>query len=268
MPNLKRLKPCPKRDINKLYEKLKQKEHFCFIRFSDGETEIIRNRYLKIDKGETSFKGKISKNNFPEMDSKEFIPLIHNQIREDLLISAIRKMPNYFKGLPHKRSKSDRDLMLILHGDLDNHVTFADLLINSNYSFFREKIVPEFDSYKDIFLIANFRAKAKDILAKSNHIKVPDNFFSNYKNVKNDILRQLYEIPQNSLILSSASSLTNIIGYEIFSKRKDITFIDVGTAINDILSLEQSTRAYHDAYFSKGFRAFMRKIRPSYHIRW
>ena len=261
-------KPCAKKDIEKIINYLKNRKNFCFVRFSDGETEIIRNRYLKIGDGTTNFRGKIYKNKFKQFDSKEFNPLIHGEIREDLVISAIKNIPNYLKGMPHKRSKLDRKLMVLLNGGIDQNITFADLLINSNYKKFREKVLPEFANFENVFLIANFRAKPKGILSKCTHIKVPDNFFADYKNVKCEILSKLKDIPQNSLILSSASSLSNIIGYEIFSKRKDITFIDIGTAINDILSLDENTRGYHEAYFSKGIKSFLRKIRPSFHIRW
>ena len=47
---------------------------------------------------------------------------------------------------------------------------------------------------------------------------VPDNFFKLSKR-KNDILNNLFDIPSGSLILSSASSLSNIIGFELFTKK-------------------------------------------------
>ena len=177
-------------------------------------------------------------------------------------------MPNYYKGMPHKRTIKDRDLLVTLHGGLDENITFADLLINSNYKFFREKIVPLICNYKDVYLIANFRAKPIDILKKSKHIKIPYNFFDNYKQIRDEVIEKLLHIPKCSLILSSASSLSNIIGYRIFKLRKDITFLDVGTSINDLLSLDKITRSYHVTYFSKGLKPFLRKLRPSFYIRW
>ncbi len=261
-------KPLANKDIEKFCSMIKNKDPFCFVRYSDGEMEIIRNRYLKIEGGRTYFKGKISKNNFTEIDSKEFDPKRDNCIREDLLKSAVVRMPFYYKGLPHKRFKKDRDLVLTIHGGLDEYITFADLLINSNYYFFRKKIIPLFGEYEDIFVVANYRSKPIDILKKSNHIKIPDNLFSNYKSIKREILNNLLKVPSGSLILSSASSLSNIIGCQLFRKRNDITFIDVGTAINDLLSLKSITRSYHETYFSKGFKPLLRKLRPSFYIRW
>ena len=147
-------------------------------------------------------------------------------------------------------------------------VSVADLLINSNYKFFREKILPLIPDYENIYLIANFRAKPIDILEKSKHIKIPDNFFENYQQIRDEVIRNLLNIPSGSLILSSASSLSNIVGHEIFKIRKDITFLDVGTSINDLLSLDKITRSYHVTYFSKGLKPFLRKLRPSFYIRW
>ena len=99
-------------------------------------------------------------------------------------------------------------------------------------------------------------------------MKIPDNFFSNYQNVKKDILDKLLHIPSGSLVLSSASSLTNILGFQLFKLRKDVTFIDVGTAINDLISLDTITRSYHKTYFSSGLRPLFGKLRPSFYIRW
>ena len=140
--------------------------------------------------------------------------------------------------------------------------------VYSNYKFFREKIVPLICNYKNVYLVANFRAKPIDILKKSKHIKIPDNFFDNYQQIRDEVIEKLLHIPIGSLILSSASSLSNIIGYRIFQLRKDITFLDVGTSINDLLSLDKITRSYHVTYFSKGLKPFLRRLRPSFYIRW
>ena len=102
MLNHKIYKPCAIKDIQLFKQNVKQKKPFCFVRFSDGETEIIRNRYLKINKGVTIFQGKVSKNNYSDFDSKEFIPNLHNQIREDLSV----QIHNDFKEV--KKFNSNR----------------------------------------------------------------------------------------------------------------------------------------------------------------
>ena len=107
------MKPLAKQNIKNFYEKILNKETFCFVRFSDGEVEIIRNRYLKISNGITYFRGKKSKNNFSQIDSKEFDPNINFDIRQDLILSSISRMPNYYKGMPHKRFSKDSEFLII-----------------------------------------------------------------------------------------------------------------------------------------------------------
>ncbi|MDZ7819164.1 MAG: hypothetical protein U5K55_11415 [Aliarcobacter sp.] len=232
--------------LNIIKNKLEKRESFTFIRFSDGETEILKkNRYLEIIPGKTVFRGKEIKNNFPQFDSKKFDPLEHQNIREDLLESARFKAHNYFKGIPtlHNKAVDDRDMMVELNDGLDNSITFADLFLNSNYEKYLDEIVPIFETYENIIVIANYRAKPIDILKKAKHIEIPDNFFANYNNVLEDVLDKLKDISKNSLILSSASSLSNIIGYKLFLQRKDITFLDIGTSINSLLSLDDRIRS-------------------------
>ena len=48
---------------------------------------------------------------------------------------------------------------------------------------------------------------------------------------------------------------------------KDIQHVLVKSA-NDLISLEKITRTYHEIYFSKGFKSFLKKLRPSFYIRW
>ena len=83
------MKPSAKQNIQTFYEKILNKESFCFVRFSDGEVEIIRNRYLKISNGTTYFRGKKSKNNFSQIDSKEFDPNIKSTRVAYLLFSPV-----------------------------------------------------------------------------------------------------------------------------------------------------------------------------------
>lgn len=244
--------------LNNVKNKLKNKEPFTFIRFSDGETEILKNRYLEIVPGKTVFRGKEIKNNFPQFDSKKFDPSIHQNIREDLLNSAKFKADNYFKGIPtsHNKAIDDRDMMVDLNGGLDNSITFADLFLNSNYQKYLNEIVPLFESFENIIVIANYRAKPIDILNKAKHISIPDNFFENYDDVLEDVMNNLTDIQAGTLILSSASSLSNIIGYKLFLIRKDITFLDIGTSINSLLSMDDKIRSYH----KQKNRSFLRRI--------
>ena len=264
--------PEPVSHLNHIHYMLIQKKPFTFIRFSDGETEIILNRKLEIYNGKTIFKGKKSKNIYPKFDNKKFDPRLHQSVRKDLISAATSRGEFLYKGLPsrHNRQLWERDLMLRLNGGLDKSITFSDLLINSNYKTYRNNLVPLYRHFEDIYVVANYRSVLIGELIKATLIPVQDNFFENYDAVKSDIYERIIDVPYGALVLSSASSLTKIIGHLLYKKRPDITFIDIGTSINDLLSLKYNTRAYHNIFYSRDpFKLFFNKfINIGNKIKW
>ena len=48
---------------------------FQFVRFSDGETEILESRYLSINDGKVHFRGMVHDIDYPEHDKKLFDPI-------------------------------------------------------------------------------------------------------------------------------------------------------------------------------------------------
>lgn len=255
--------------LNNFISLLKLKTPFSFVRFSDGEIEILRNRYLEIGKGKTVFRGREFRNNFPDFDTKRFDPRIHQNIRKDLLSSALFREKNFYKGIPtsHNDALKDREFLLRLNGGFDINMTFSDLFLNSNYRKYRDEVVPLFGTFENIYVIANYRANPVGILKGAIHIHIPDNFFATYDSVVNDVYTQIKDAPEGSLILSSASSLSNILGYKMYLQNLNITFLDVGTSINDLLSLNHNTRAYHNEEKSFFQRMFYR-TKKGYEIKW
>ncbi len=262
-------KPDAKVHLKRFIKHLELKEHFTFIRFSDGENEILKNNYLEINGGITKFRGRTFKNTFPKFDAKKFDPRIHQDLRSDLLNSAMHSEVNYYKGIltSHNDSIKEREMMIRFNGGFDGFLTFTDLFLNSNYQSYTHNIVPLLSSFKSIYVIANFRAKPVGFLKNSKHIQVSDNFFANYSEIKQRILENLLCIEPNSIILSSASSLTNIIGYELRRVRKDVTFIDVGTTLNEYLSLESQTREYLEMN-NCNLKTLKYRFSKRYNIKW
>ena len=239
--------PCAREHLEKVTNLIANRKPFTFIRFSDGEIEVLRNRYLEINDGKTKFRGREFDNNFPEFDKKRFDPRKHSHIREDLIGSAMYRRENFIKGIPtsHNDALIDREFLLRLNGGFTEEISFSDLFLNSNYLAYRKEIVPLFSQYSSIYVVANYRSKLKENISKGNLVEIPDNFFECYKQVKEHVLGSLQGIEKGALVLSSASSLSNVVGYELSKERNDITFIDVGTSINDLLSLDTNTRQYH-----------------------
>jgi hypothetical protein len=266
---MKNSTPDPINHINKFVNYLKNDDPFTFIRFSDGETEILRNRYLQIGGGKIVFRGNTTKNIYPEFDSKKYDPSIHQNIRHDLLQAVMFRAKKFYKGIPtaHNRALEDREFMLRLNGGFTLEMTFADLFLNSNYQKYLTEVVPLFENYKNIYIIANFRAKPRGLLSKAKHIKVGDNFFADYDKNLDHVMSELANIENGSLVLSSASSLTKIVGHKLFLINDKVTFLDIGTSINHLLSLDDKIRDYH-----KKNSSFIKKILnikdKGYEIKW
>ena len=243
------LKPNPKDHFNSFMNLLNLRQPFTFIRFSDGEVEVLRNRKLTISNKKTFFRGKVFSNNYPEMDKKKFEPLIDQEFRKDLLASSIFRSKAFYKGIRtfsmnDTESILDREFLLRLNGGFDSYITFSDLLINENYLKFRSKMFPLIlNKFKKIVVVSNWRSEIKFKFHK--HIKVCDNFIKNYQNEVTSILNALINTPLHAIVLCSASSLTNILGHKLYLLRPDLTFLDVGTSINDLFSLQGDTRVYH-----------------------
>lgn len=261
--------PDPDNHLNHFVKMLEEYKPFSFVRFSDGEIEILRNRYVEINGGKTVYKGRVFSNNFPKFDEKKFDPKINKTIRKDLLSSALFKGEFFYKGIPtaHNNAINDREFLLRLNGGFDFNMTFSDLFLNSNYLLYRRNMVPLFEKYERIYVVANYRAKPIGLLSKAKHITIPDNFFANYDKVIQDVWNQIKNVKNGSLILSSASSLSKILGHMLYIKNTNITFLDIGTSINDLLSLSHNTRAYHQQDRSILQRILYRKSK-GYNIRW
>ena len=254
---------------------ISKKQPFTFVRFSDGEMEVIRNRKLFIGDNVTHFRGREFRNSFPDFDRKNFDPSSSQDLRGDLMLAATYKNNLFYKGIPtsHNNMLVEKELMLRLNGGADERLTFADLFLNSNFSNARKFFFPmAIGQFSNLFVVGNFRCSLSDELKHGCLVPIPDNFFSDYQKTLQSSMETLSVAPDSSLVLSSASSLSNILGQKLRMIRPDITFLDVGTAINDLIGLPLGTRGYHSLMNPQGFaskiRSFCYKYSREYKLRW
>jgi hypothetical protein len=234
-------------DLFAFAQMLGQRVPFTFIRFSDGESEILNNRRLEIAGGKTDFRGRTFRNSFPDWDAKTFLPVVHHEIRSDLVGAATENKASLFKGILTRSNSRlrERFFMERLNGLSTENLTFTDLLINENYRQFRDELLPvAIESAQQVVIIANHRANPTGLLAGCTHLPVPDNAFLSWNQSLDTILHRLSEIRAGGLVLSSASSLTNVIGTKLVDIRPDLTFLDVGTAINPLIGFGDADRQY------------------------
>lgn len=264
----------PKKDLKALLAALKRDENFCYVRFSDGEMEILRNQELIIGPNYVQSSAGTVNFSYPVYDYKNFSPERDVMFRRKLLESAYFTAPGYVKGIPTAGNSAvvDRNLMIKWNNGVLWNLTFADLLINSNFKSFRKDFLPLFKKMPDVYLIANFRAKIHSDLENWKLISVPDNFISSYESDIERIISILKEVPPSSLILSSASSLSNLLGFEIWKIRQDITFIDIGTSLHDVIGLDFGIREYHQLIGKVSWHELLPrlkyKLRKGYKLRW
>jgi hypothetical protein len=262
-------------DLNRFEALVRERSPFTFVRFSDGEIEILRNRKLVIAGGITEFRGRRFSNQFPEFDQKRFDPRHGQVVRGDLLASAIFCEAGYFKGVPtqHNNAVGDREFMLRLNGGFTPQMTFSDLFLNSNFLRARADFFPFLAaSFESLLVVGNWRCELRGYLAKGRLVQIPDDFFSSYQQTLDSVQAGLLEAPESALILSSASSLSNVLGHRLRISRPDLTFLDIGTVLNDLMGLPLGTRAYHKLIdprtLRERFAAWRYRRHREYQLQW
>ena len=235
----------PKAELNRFLGKLIAKERFIFIRFSDGEMEILRGAKLILsDSGVTWSKGQ-SDFKYPAYDHKDFDPERDKALMSALTASAKHQSPEYFKGIStsHNGDLDATNKMIELNGGSEENLTFSDLWINSNYKKFLEHVLPVLEALP-VALIANYRTKPEKISNLWSLIPVPDGAFQNHAQVVQEVIEKIRILPRGSVVLSSASSISNLIGHQVSVLNIDVTFIDIGTALHEQLGFTDSRRLY------------------------
>jgi len=251
----------PKAELKRFIEKLAANERFIFIRFSDGEMEILRGSKLTLNdagviwsKGQSAFK-------YPVYDHKDFDPERDKSLMTALRTSAEHGSEEYFKGIPttHNGDPDATKLMIELNGGSERNLTFSDLWINSNYKNFLDQALPVLKALP-VALIANFRTKPEKISDLWSLIAVPDGAFQNHAQVVAEIIERIKHLPHGAVVLSSASSISNLLGHQVSLLNIDVTFIDIGTALHEQLGFTDSRRLYISQVKPWRFSTFKDKL--------
>jgi len=83
-----------------MHKKLDASEPFQFVRFSDGEIEILCERELVISEEKVVFRGEEVRSVYGSHDCKSFSPASDIWLKESLKDSASFSSENYIKGIP------------------------------------------------------------------------------------------------------------------------------------------------------------------------
>jgi len=272
------LKQDPLNDIEYIFYLIESGIPFTFVRFSDGEMEIIHNNYLEISEKVTKYRNIQISNSYPSHDYKYFDPSRDFLFRDELLLSAKYISDFYFKGIATHHNVdagdtliSDQEILIGFNNRSLRNLTFSDLFLNSNFLIFRKKIKKVLKNISTGYVVANFQSKLNGPLTNFELLPVPNQAFQVFSNLLEEHLKILMKAPSKSLILSSASSYSNILGYHLHRIRPDLFFLDIGTSLNDFLGLPLNTRVYHcllDRSIKGRISAFIYKRSPGYQLKW
>ena len=219
---------------------------FTFVRFSDGECEILNGNRLEISDSGVDWSRGASSFIYPRYDFKSFDPNRDNELMKALLESAQYRAPAYFKGIPtaHNNAQFYSKQLYELNGSSCEGLTFSDLFVNSNYRKFLSGLFVKVKSSSSVALIGNYRMDPSLVSSSWRHHKVGDDLFQQFQSTVNECLEFIRSLPPYTIVLSSASSISNIVGHMVHQEGIPVTFIDVGTALHPLMGLPDSRREY------------------------
>jgi hypothetical protein len=204
-------------DIKFLYNKLKNKEHFTFSKYADGEYKVLRNEYIT------------------NCDNWTFDPKIHQLEYKYLLDSYHYNHPNYYVGISCPCCQPPPHIEWMRNNVGSQNITWANLFVNGNYDYFINHFIPEFNKWEgEVILIANEQGLDKNLPFKVDNY-LPIQIGSWFNPVLEHIIELLKDKAQkqdNQLFLFSAGPLGNILAHQLHKVNKNNTYLDIGSTIN------------------------------------
>jgi hypothetical protein len=252
-------------EFDKIKNMLSTGENFAFSRFSDGELFIMQNKTVVLAPSYFVTGDRVGNNIYTKEEQKEFHPERDQFYREKLIEAFQYNSHNYFKGICTKTDVGEQDFrwQLDLHGEDESNLTFANVLINSNYSRYVEEIVPLFKD-KEVIYVANEMADLSGLPFEiKKHFSIGSNCMINNYDVVDKVKEYIqHQNTSNHLILCSAASLSNYIIHQCYQDNPNNTFLDIGSSLNPYLGLEgwKFTRGYLTSYWMKSNSGYGHQI--------
>lgn len=218
-------------EIYRIFELFKKGSPFSFSKFADGEWAAIQNENL----------------NNSEFENKSH----EGQFFRDKLIESIKfKDPNYYIGTCCPCCNGERaEKMRDFSEQSEDHMTFANIFVNTNYRIYKNLFVNEYKNY-DIHLIANKNSKIQNLPFKVE--KFYPVGFSAWINNYSLIEEILNTNPKNKLFLFCCGPFGNILAHQLLLNNKENIYLDIGSTLNPWLQSEGFKRDYYcNGYFSE-----------------
>ena len=201
-------------EIEKFYNKFKSGETFAFSKYADGEWMAMNGVVSTPGNGEWS------------IDDGA-----HHSIHQ--LINSFRfKDAGYYVGIscPCCQGKNHY-FMKDISGQDEEHLTFANLFVNSNYDYYIKNFIPEFSNRK-IVLVANRNSDITKLpFSVEKFYGVGYNAWVNDLNVAAQVIDECGNV-DGYVYLFSCGPLGNILAHNCWVKNKNNTYLDVGSTLD------------------------------------
>jgi hypothetical protein len=214
-------------EIIRFYNKLINGKKFAFSKYADGEWIALKGQ-------------KGTNNEWTMNDGTN----AYDFSRDLLWQSFTYKDEGYYIGIscPCCQGQHHYDMLEQCKQDSE-HVTYANLFVNSNYTFFIEKIIPFFKD-KPIHLVANKCANIDHLpFSVERFYPIQYNAWLHNLDLINEISTQNLN---DKYVLFSAGPLGNILCHQLWNKNKNNTYIDIGSTIDPWTKANQFGRYYTD----------------------
>tara|TARA_R110002020_G_scaffold14313_6_gene50862 strand:- start:36041 stop:36784 length:744 start_codon:yes stop_codon:yes gene_type:complete len=204
-------------DLNSIIEKLKNRENFAFSKYADGELHILANK--PVNNGEFWF--------IPEENSKQ---------RQQLIDSLRFKNNNYAVGIScpcciggttvHNWYKKQSGQEL-------SHLTWANLFVNGNHTYYLKTMVPLFSEY-EVVLVSNSSSNLDRLPFKvKKHFMIGKNAWVDDHNMVDELKDYINnENIENHLFLFCAGPFGNLLAHQLFDFDEKNTYLDIGSTLN------------------------------------
>ena len=215
-------------EIVRFYNKLENKQNFAISRFGDGEMIALRGETIASGYGEWMTNG----------------PEPQYQIARNLLYKSFTyKDPNYYVGIvcPCCQGMDNFNNMIATSGQSEEALTYANIFVNSNYSYFLEKYIPLF-SQREIVLVANSKSNFANLPFACTSIGVGYNAWVTDLAVIDYIKNQNFK---NKIFLFACGPLGKILTQTLWEFDKDNTYLDIGSTLHPWLGSDINIRGYY-----------------------
>lgn len=215
---------CYRKDLEILVDKLKNREHFAFSKYADGELHALINK--PVNNGEFWF-----------------IPEEHEKSRKALIDSFQYQDESYFVGVSCPCCIGGRPVhnwMKSQSGQPEERLTWANIFVNGNYKYYLENMVPLYSEF-DVYLVSNSDSNLDKLpFEVKRHFQIGKNaWVKDYELI--DEMKTFISEQQikDSLFLFCAGPFGNILTHQLYEFSKDNTFIDIGSTLNPLLLGEE-----------------------------